>query len=144
MREIAIVASGSRGDVQPYIALGKGLQTVGYHVRLLTSDNFAPLVTEAGLTFCSTGTSVEELLQSPEWRKTIDSGNFLTILARMRTEMRRGAAETARRLPALLRGSDLIITGMGGLTGVSAIAEMLGIPVVEAYLFPFTPTRAFP
>lgn len=144
MREIAIVASGTRGDVQPYIALGTGLQAAGYQVRLMTSDNFAPLVTGAGLTFCSTGTSVEELLQRPEWRKTIDSGNFLTILARMRTEMRRAAVETAQRVPALLRGSDLIITGMSGLTGVSAIAEKLGIPVIEAYVFPFTPTRTFP
>ncbi len=50
MLEIAIVASGTRGNVQPYIALGRGLQGAGYAVCLLTSDNFAPLVRDAGLT----------------------------------------------------------------------------------------------
>ena len=33
---IAIIASGSRGDVEPYVALGKGLQAAGHVVRLVT------------------------------------------------------------------------------------------------------------
>ena len=32
---IAIIALGSQGDVQPYIALGKGLKAAGHNVRLL-------------------------------------------------------------------------------------------------------------
>jgi len=32
---IAIIAPGSRGDVQPYIALGKGLEKAGYVGRLV-------------------------------------------------------------------------------------------------------------
>ena len=43
MMTISIVASGSRGDVQPYIALGQGLKAAGYHIRLLASENFEPL-----------------------------------------------------------------------------------------------------
>lgn len=144
MREIAIVASGTRGDVQPYIALGRGLQGAGYAVCLLTSDNFAPLVRDAGLTFYSTGKSVEDLLQSAEWREVLDGGNFLKILSRMRAQMGQVAAETAQRLPPLLRGSDLVITGMAGLSGVFSVAEGLGIPVIQAHVFPFTPTREFP
>ncbi len=144
MLEIAIVASGTRGDVQPYIALGRGLQGAGYAVRLLTSDNFAPLVRDAGLTFYSTGQSVEDLLQSAEWREVLDGGNFLKILSRMRAQMGQVAVETAQRLPPILRGSDLIIAGMSGLAGVFSVAEGLGIPVIQTHVFPFTPTREFP
>lgn len=144
MIEIAIVASGTRGDVQPYIALGKGLREAGYHVRLLTSDNFEALVREGGLTFCSIGESVEARLQSAEWLKTIESGNFLKILARMQKEMKQAAAGIAQRLPNLLRGSDLILTGMAGMGGTFSIAGKSGIPVIEAYVFPFTPTSEFP
>ena len=32
---IAIIAPGSRGDVQPYVALGKGLNKAGNDVRLV-------------------------------------------------------------------------------------------------------------
>jgi UDP:flavonoid glycosyltransferase YjiC (YdhE family) len=41
---IAIIAPGSRGDVQPYIALGKGLKKAGHVVRLVTHQNFEMLV----------------------------------------------------------------------------------------------------
>jgi len=41
---IAIIAPGSRGDVQPYIALGKGLEKAAHVVRLVTHQNFGMLV----------------------------------------------------------------------------------------------------
>lgn len=143
MSTIAIVTSGSRGDVQPYVALGKGLARSGYRVRVLASSNFEALVTSAGLEFGSTGENIEEIIQSEAWRKTLENGNFLTILGQMQAEMKRGGAIMAQLLPDLLKGSDLIITGMSVL-GVFAIAEQLGIPIVQAFLFPFTPTRHFP
>lgn len=144
MVEVSIAASGTRGNVQPYIALGKGLKEAGFSVRLMTSEDFEPLATEAGLTFCSTGASIEAMLQSDEWRKTMESGNFLSILSRMRAEMKRGATRIAQQMPTLLEGSDLILTGMAGISGIFSIADLLKIPVVQAYAFPFTPTREFP
>ncbi len=48
---IAIIALGSRGDVQPYIALGQGLQAAGHVVRLVTHENFDTLVMAHGLEF---------------------------------------------------------------------------------------------
>jgi sterol 3beta-glucosyltransferase len=140
---ISIIAGGTRGDVQPYIALGKGLKDAGYSVRVLTSDDFETLVTSAGLEFRSTGTSIEAMLQSPEWRKVTEGGNFLAILSRMTSEMKRRAHELTRNLPQLYEGTELIITGMGGMGGTFSIAEKRGIPVILAYPFPFTPTSAF-
>ena len=45
---IAIIALGSQGDVQPYIALGKGLAAAGHVIRLVTHENFAALVRSRG------------------------------------------------------------------------------------------------
>lgn len=44
MMRIAIIALGSRGDVQPYIALGVGLQKAGHDIRLIAHENFEGLV----------------------------------------------------------------------------------------------------
>jgi sterol 3beta-glucosyltransferase len=144
MINIAIVASGTRGDVQPYIALGKGLKDRGYNVRVLTNDNFEELVTGAGLTFCSMGESVEERLKSDEWKKTLEGSNFLQILAKMQEAMKNEASGMVQRIPPLLEGCDLILTGLAGMTGVFTIAETLKIPVIQTHVFPFTPTSQFP
>src|SRR5688572_12928863 len=125
MVEVAIVAAGTRGDVQPYIALGRGLKAAGYKVRLFASEDFEVLAAEAGLDFRSTGESIEAILQSDEWRKVTESGNFLSILARMQREMKTRATSIARQMPDLLAGSDVIVTGMGGIGGVFTLAETL-------------------
>lgn len=141
---IAIVASGTRGDVQPYIALGQGLKQAGHHVRVLTSDDFAGLVTGAGLEFCATGISVEQMIQSEAWRKTMESGNFLRVVSHMNAEMQRRARDLVATTPALLEGADLIVAGLSVMMGTFSIAEKLDIPVIQAYVVPLTPTRAFP
>jgi UDP:flavonoid glycosyltransferase YjiC (YdhE family) len=46
---LTIVAIGSRGDIQPYIALGQGLQQAGHDVRLNTHLDFEALVREHDL-----------------------------------------------------------------------------------------------
>jgi len=53
---VVIHVVGSRGDVQPFIALGKVLKdTYGHRVRLATHPNFKDFVTEHGLEFFSIG-----------------------------------------------------------------------------------------
>ena len=141
---ISIVTGGSRGDVQPYIALGKGLQDAGYSVRLIASQDFEALITEAGLTFCSTGFSVESILQSDDWRAVTERGNFLQIVSKMQQAMKDQARSLAAVMPDLLQGTDWMISGVGGFGGAFSIAEKLNIPTLQAYVFPITPTRHYP
>ena len=47
--KIFIVTAGSRGDVQPYVALGKGLKAAGHAVTLCTCASFEPFITEHDL-----------------------------------------------------------------------------------------------
>lgn len=140
---ITLIAAGSRGDVQPYIALGRGLADAGYSVRILSSDDFAGLVEQAGLPFASIGESTEEIVQSAEWKATLESGNMISILRRMNAEMQVRAREQVARIPALAAGSDLLIAGLNALGGITAIAEKLRLPLLQAYLLPLTPTRSY-
>lgn len=143
MTRITLLASGSRGDVQPYVALGQGLAHAGHDVRLLATDGYEELAAEAGLAFASTGPNLQELLQTDEWRAKIEGGNPLSMLGQMRAELANHAEPYAERLLELLPGSELIVTGMAGMT-LYAAADHLQIPVIAAYVVPFTPTTAFP
>ncbi|NER45436.1 MAG: hypothetical protein F6J92_01755 [Symploca sp. SIO1A3] len=57
--KITIITVGSRGDVQPYLALGVGLQQAGYTVRLATHDTFKDLTLRYGLDFFSVGGDIQ-------------------------------------------------------------------------------------
>ena len=48
---IAIITIGSRGDVQPFVALGQGLIKAGHTVRLVTHQDFEVFVESHGLEF---------------------------------------------------------------------------------------------
>ncbi|KAI9874462.1 MAG: hypothetical protein M1830_009725 [Pleopsidium flavum] len=60
---VVIHVVGSRGDVQPFVSLGKVLkQTYGHRVRLATHPTFRELVEENGLEFFSIGGDPAELM----------------------------------------------------------------------------------
>ncbi|KAH6687807.1 hypothetical protein F5X68DRAFT_268554 [Plectosphaerella plurivora] len=59
---IVIQIVGSRGDVQPFVALGKVLLTYGHRVRLATHATFKSFVEDAGLEFFSIGGDPAELM----------------------------------------------------------------------------------
>ncbi|KAH9612750.1 hypothetical protein KSS87_013303, partial [Heliosperma pusillum] len=53
--QIVMLIVGTRGDVQPFIAIGKRLQEYGHRVRLATHQNFKDFVLNAGLEFFPLG-----------------------------------------------------------------------------------------
>ena len=61
---LTIVAIGSRGDIQPYIALGQGLQRAGHRVRLNTHLDFEALVRAHDLEFAPLHGNVRDLMSS--------------------------------------------------------------------------------
>jgi UDP:flavonoid glycosyltransferase YjiC (YdhE family) len=141
---IAIIATGSRGDVQPYIALGKGLAAAGFEVRLVTHINYDDLVCSHGVEFWPIAGDVQAIVQNQDMRQRLETGNFLGIMAQMAKEAKQAAIHLAESGLAACAGVDLILGGMGGeYIGVS-LAEKFGLPFIRAYLVPFTPTRAFP
>jgi len=141
--KITIIASGSRGDVQPYIALGKGLIDAGEEVRFVTHENFRDLAEAQGLNFWTVEGDVQQVAQSQEMQERIEKGNFLMLMAQMAKEAKRGAIYMAEAALEACRGVDLILGGLGGAFTGAAVAEKLKLPLMQAYYVPFTPTREF-
>jgi UDP:flavonoid glycosyltransferase YjiC (YdhE family) len=141
---IAIIALGSQGDVQPYVALGRGLQEAGHVVRLVTHENFQALARSQGLECWPVPGNVQEVAESEEMRALLAKGNFLAIAAFTAKEARRISVQWAREGVRACQGMDLLLGGIGGLYIGLALAEKLGIPFIQAHVLPFTPTAAFP
>src|SRR6516164_3994337 len=118
MMRIGIIAFGSRGDVQPYVALGKGLKQAGYEVVLLTHDSYQRLVRGAGLEFFAIG------------------GNPRTIVDQVMNEARVGEKpnefDFLRKVMSLIKPllHEIVARCWQGCQGVDALVlNMLGIVV---------------
>lgn len=142
--KIAILALGSRGDVQPYIALGNGLKQAGNTVRLVTHQNFESLVTSHGLEFWNMRGNVQDVIESQELRDLLDKGNFIAITRYTTKAAESAAIHWAEDGLAACQDTDLLITGIGSRYIGLALAEKLHLPVLQTYLVPFTPTKTFP
>lgn len=68
---ITCLTIGSRGDVQPYIALCKGLQAEGHHVRIATHAEFEPWIRKHKIDFAPVDGDPAELM-----RVCVENGMF--------------------------------------------------------------------
>ena len=140
--KIIIISAGSRGDVQPYVALGKGLNTAGYSVGMLASEDYRSLITTHGLDFIDMGGSMQGVAQSMQGM--LEQGNMLRILASMGSASQKLAIQAVKSGLEACRGADLVIAGLGGFFVGLTLAEKLGLPFVPAFLYPLSPTKEFP
>lgn len=141
---IVIIASGSRGDVQPYVALGNGFRLAGHHIRLVTHENYQGMVEEHNLEFWPIPGDISAIATSAKMQDRLEKGNFLSILRQMAKEAEQNAIHLTAAGLAASEGMDLILGGLGDLyTGLS-IAEKLDLPFLQAYVVPFSSTSAFP
>lgn len=140
--KILISSFGTRGDVQPYLALAVGLQRVGHRVTLATSYNYTEWIQAYGVNAHPARFSVQEFTQKPETQAILWSRNPIRIVRLIR-EMMRQNAEAQDDVWAAIQDADFVIqspTASGALEAV----RLRGIPAAFATPVPFAPTRAFP
>lgn len=82
---IVLVSEGSRGDIQPFIALGGGLKKAGYEVTVVTGRNFESFVTGYGLEFRGLSIDYEQLMRSTDIMHQHRSNPLTTFIRRWRS-----------------------------------------------------------
>ncbi len=139
---VTFLAIGSRGDVQPYIALGVELQKLGHRARIATFEAFAPFVAGFGLEFYPVHGDVASVAADPGTRGAMQADNPIKLLFSF-NKLKDLAAGLQRDLFDACAGSDAIVYHPGPSIGYF-VARHLGIPAILATPFPMTPTRAYP
>ncbi len=167
---IVIQVVGSRGDVQPFVALGKVLKDVyGHRVRLATHSTFKDFVQQHGLEFFSIGGDPTRLMAfmvknpglRPRFRSVMsgDVGQQRKHVAEYiqgcwrscyraddgtdddRSES--SGSDSGSRLEAKHFVADCIIANPPSFAHIHC-AEKLGIPLHIMFTMPYSPTQAFP
>jgi UDP:flavonoid glycosyltransferase YjiC (YdhE family) len=146
-RKIVLLASGTRGDVQPYIALAQGLQDAGYLPTIATHDKYFQLVRSAGLEFLALGGNPSDLMTREGGQSALTYDGNLVRNIKATWEYMRNAQPVYRSMLTnawlASQDADLIVAGLPSLWAVH-IAEALEIPCIWAFLQPVVRTSHFP
>lgn len=143
-----ILTHGTRGDVQPYVALARALREAGHEAVLGAPASAAALAEPHGVPFAPAIDEMNAFMEQPRVRRAMES-NFRGLSGK------RTALElTLAAKPAMVRflaemaevaadGGDVVVHMPG--VPVHHIAEKMGVPAVPGALQPgWVPTAAFP
>jgi sterol 3beta-glucosyltransferase len=144
--QITIFAAGSRGDIQPCVALAHGLQQAGYQVRLAAPQDFAAFAQQHGVDFWPLRGDVQQAMASDAGRRFLETGgaNPLQAMRAMRALITPLALQMAEDAHAACADADAILC-LGVLAAFGAtIAQARGLPLILLEPTPLLPTCAFP
>ncbi|XP_061961914.1 sterol 3-beta-glucosyltransferase UGT80A2-like isoform X1 [Populus nigra] len=146
--QIVILIVGTRGDVQPFIAIGKRLQDYGHRVRLATHSNFREFVLTAGLEFYPLGGDPKVLagymvknkgfLPSGPSEVSIQRNQIKEIIYSLLPACKDPDIDSKIPFKA-----DAIIANPPAY-GHTHVAEALRVPLHIFFTMPWTPTSEFP
>lgn len=143
--QITLLTIGSRGDVQPYVALALGLQRAGHLVTVGTHQEFEAFIRQYGLAFAPVAGNPREIVHSPAGQAWLAAGNNpLTFWGRLRALAEPLARAVMADCLAACRGADLIVAAPLAFLAAYHIADKTGQRLVTAPVQPLHPTRAYP
>jgi UDP:flavonoid glycosyltransferase YjiC (YdhE family) len=139
---IAIISFGSRGDVQPFVALADGLQRAGHDVVLGGPSNFAGMAAAYSIPFRPLSFDSQELADRPDVKKVLESGSALRYFrlsgrALVMDVINVDAWNMARDAEAMVFKAEWPTAGY-------SIARKRGIPGFQVDFMPLEPTRELP
>ncbi len=139
--KITINTFGTRGDVQPYLALGKGLQQAGHEVCIISHQIFENFVKENGLDFYPIDLDPREVLINQAVSEL--GNNMLRIMRWMEKNFKLALREVFQITLDANRNSDLMLNSGLSFAGWH-VAEKLDLPAIATYLWPAIPSRYIP
>lgn len=147
---ILILTLGTRGDVQPYVALGRGLVAAGHAVTIGTCARFREFVEEHGLNYAFMNDDLLEFMHSDDGKKVMENAGNLwemarvafTLMPRLRSMQRRQLTDSWESTRAVR--PDLILYHPKALGGRD-FAERLDVPCMLAFYLPmYVPSGEMP
>lgn len=134
-----LLTIGSRGDVQPYIALGKGLMKEGHTVTIATHLEFKEWIEKHGIKFKEVAGNPAELMSL-----MVTHGSMsVSFLKEANAKFKNWINELLSSSWEACQDTDILIESPSAMGGIH-IAEALNIPYMRAFTMPWTRTRAYP
>lgn len=134
---MTIIAFGTRGDVQPTLALGKALKASGHEVRMIAGANFKSWITQHGLEAVAASVDIQEMMMGEGGHDWVEHGNSpfkqMQVMKRL----------LAQHGPAMMRdayraceGAAVVLSNFTSDVYAVSIAEKVGARHISIPLQP--------
>ena len=142
--KIAIIAFGTRGDVQPAVALGKALKAEGHYIRILAGLNFKSWIERHGLEAIASQIDIQAVMESDLGREWTEKGSNSIKQMRVIKELNEQTGwQAMSEAWAACSDAEVIISSFTSDMYALSIAERLGVPQISMPLQPaLYPTRS--
>ncbi len=144
--KFALASWGTRGDVEPSLAVGRELQRRGHEVRLAVPPNLIDLAASVGLTAVPYGVASEHFWDDEILRKFSDLyrrfwavGDSIKLIREAWEPIVRHWGEMSATLTDLTEGADVLFTGQLFQDLAVNVAEYRGMPLAVQHYFPMRP-----
>jgi sterol 3beta-glucosyltransferase len=137
--KITFLCLGTRGDVQPYIALAIALKQSGFTPKIAAPLNFEAFIEQHGIDYSPIHMNTEEGLKSPEGRAWLASGNSRAFLRHLSALMKHDRPHLQKGCWEACQGANAIIGTAMTLSEAACLSEKLSLPMVASLIFPLLP-----
>jgi UDP:flavonoid glycosyltransferase YjiC (YdhE family) len=140
--KFVLASYGTRGDVEPCVAIGRELLRRGHDVRMAVSPDQVGFAESTGLAAVAYGPDTRRWQQVHRDLLTHITRNFWKIqdLSKLWHEdwqlLTKSWEDTSTTLMSLADGADLLFTGVIGEGPAANIAEYYDIPLVTLHTYP--------
>lgn len=137
---VTILSVGSRGDVEPCVALGLGLKAAGHEVRLATHSTFEALVEGRGLYFSPLSVDPREVVES----LARSGASGISVMRNFRRTIEPALYRATEDALAACEDAEGVVVSSAAFFGYD-VADALDIPAAGVSLQPLTgASRFFP
>ena len=142
---VAIHTLGTRGDIQPYLALALGLKDLGHDVLIAAPSQYESFIGSRGIAFAHLPREFLELMEAPEAKAAMAGGGGFAAGFKMIGKFKPiGRKQLTAEWTAAQQFRPELLIYHPKAVGALHVAEKLSVPAVLASPLPgFTPTREF-
>ncbi|MFZ0717880.1 glycosyltransferase [Mycobacterium sp.] len=143
--KFVLASWGSRGDVEPNLAVGRELVRRGHDVYMAVPPDLVGFTEAAGVAAVGFGPEAQSILDSHRafwtcfFSRPWQIRKLITSRLAIAGPLLRGWQEMSTTLMSLADGADLIFTGINFEDAAANVAEHYDIPLATLHYFPLRP-----
>jgi sterol 3beta-glucosyltransferase len=144
--KITLMAFGSRGDVQPFLALAVALRERGHTVTLAAPEDFETQINAYGVPYIGIPISGQDFFKKEISKRIARGITPVTLLALWREvipALRRALLASTHEVADAARGADLLIAHGFTVPLAYSIHQHVQIPLMLSIAAPVVSTRQF-